>query len=307
MKVVQAEIKAAQAEIKAAQAEMEARADERQDKADAKIEARLDQFKEEIKARQEKADAEAKPRHERMEAAMRSMRSDIERSMQKQVEDVLSVVDYKTHSLQLDLTEKFESTQVKLDTIQLALGVETNSLRLDLSTVQAGAISNRQATFERTEAVKRDFHVRLEEAKEMAGHTNGTGNGSCAVTPPKFDGTASWSVFRHQFETVAEHNGWTPKEKSTFLITALEGRATDVLHGISKGTTYEEILQALEDLFAAVYRSQLKVRTQKAGESLQDYATAIQQLARRAYPASPEEHIRREAGKHSLKVYRTMK
>jgi hypothetical protein len=39
------------------------------------------------------------------------------------------------------------------------------------------------------------------------------------------------------------------------------------------------------------------MRKQKAGESLQDFATAIQQLARRAYPASPEEHIRREAGK----------
>jgi hypothetical protein len=93
------------------------------------------------------------------------------------------------------------------------------------------------------------------------------------------DGTTSWSVFRHQFETVAEHNGWTPKEKSTYLITALEGRATDALHGISKGATYEEILQALEDcfgeeLFAAAYRSQLKVRTQKAGESLQ---TSIKQ------------------------------
>jgi hypothetical protein len=81
-----------------------------------------------------------------------------------------------------------------------------------------------------------------------------------------------------------------PKEKSLYLITALEGRATDELHGISKGATYEEILQALEDgfreeLFAAPYRSQLKVRMQKAGESLQDFATAIQQLARRAYPA----------------------
>jgi hypothetical protein len=45
-----------------------------------------------------------------------------------------------------------------------------------------------------------------------------------------------------------------------------------VLHGISKGATYEEILQPLKDcfgeeLFAAVYRSQLKVMTQKAGES----------------------------------------
>jgi hypothetical protein len=63
-----------------------------------------------------------------------------------------------------------------------------------------------------------------------------------------------------------------------------------------------EILQALEDCFgeehfAAAFRSQLKARTQKAGETLQDFATSIQQLARRAYPASPEENIRREAGK----------
>jgi hypothetical protein len=202
----------------------------------------------------------------------------------------------------MDLTERFESTQMKLDPIELARDEETNNLRLDLLHMQAETISNRQATFERIEAVRRELNTRLEEAKEMAGHTRGTGNGTCAVTPPKFDGTTSWSVFRHQFETVVEHNGWTPKEKSTYLITALEGRATDMLHGIPKGATYEEILQALEDCFgdehfAAAYRSQLKVRTQKAGESLQDFATAIQQLVRRAYPASPEENIRREAGK----------
>jgi hypothetical protein len=114
----------------------------------------------------------------------------------------------------------------------------------------------------------------------MAGHARGTGNGTCAATPSKFEGTTSWSVFRHVFETVAEHNGWTPKEEFKYLITALEGRATDVLHGIPKGATYEEILQALEDsfgeeLFAAAYRSQLNARMQKAGESLQDFAAAI--------------------------------
>jgi hypothetical protein len=222
---------------------------------------------------QENSDTEAKVRHGRMEAAMHSMRSDTERSVQKQMEDVLSVLDHKTQSLQMDLTEKFKSTQVKLETIELSLGVETNNLRLDLSNLQAETISNRHANFERIEAVRREFHTRLEEAKEMAGHANGKGSGTCAATAPNFDGTASWSVFRHQFETIAEHNGWKPKEKSTYLITALEARATDVLHGIPKGASYDEILQALEDCFgkepfAALYRSQLKVRTQKAGESL---------------------------------------
>jgi hypothetical protein len=57
------------------------------------------------------------------------MRSDKERSVQKQVKDVLSVLNRKTQSLQMDLTEKIESTQVKLDAIDLALGEETNNLR----------------------------------------------------------------------------------------------------------------------------------------------------------------------------------
>jgi hypothetical protein len=107
---------------------------------------------------------------------------------------------------------------------------------------------------------------------------------------------------RRQFETVAEHNCWTRQEKSTYLITSLQSWATDVLHGIPKSATYEETLQALEERFgdqhfAATFCSQLKTRTQKAGESLQDFATAVEQLAHRAYPTLPEDHIRREAGK----------
>jgi hypothetical protein len=48
--------------------------------------------------------------------------------------------------------------------------------------------------------------------------------------------------------------------KFTYLITALKGRATDGLHGVPKGATYEETPDALEDRFgdqhlAAAYRS----------------------------------------------------
>jgi hypothetical protein len=47
------------------------------------------------------------------------------------------------------------------------------------------------------------------------------------------------------------------------LITAMQGRATNVLHGVPKRATYEEILKALEKDFgnqylAAAYWSQLK-------------------------------------------------
>jgi hypothetical protein len=70
------------------------------------------------------------------------------------------------------------------------------------------------------------------------------------------------------------------QEKSTYLITALQVWATDVLHGIPKSATYEETLEALEDCLgdqhlAAAYCSLLKTRTQGEGESLQELATAI--------------------------------
>jgi hypothetical protein len=83
-----------------------------------------------------------------------------------------------------------------------------------------------------------------------------------------------------QFETVAEHNCWTPQEKSTNLITVLEGWSSDVLHGVLKGATYEETLEDLEDRFGdhnftSGFRRQLKTRSQGVGEFLQEFVTTV--------------------------------
>jgi hypothetical protein len=92
------------------------------------------------------------------------------------------------------------------------------------------------------------------------------------------------------------------QEKYNYLITVLQGRAINALHGVPKGATYEETPETLEDRFgeqhlAAAYRSPLKTRTQGIGESLHEIATAVEQLANSAYSALTEGHIRREAGK----------
>jgi hypothetical protein len=113
----------------------------------------------------------------------------------------------------------------------------------------------------------------------------------------KFDDATSWPVFWHQFQTIVKHNCWTCLKKSTYL----QGRATNMLHGVLKGITCEETLKALEDCFrdqhlATAYRSHLKARTQGVRESLQEFAIDVEQLAQHAYPALPEDHIRREAG-----------
>jgi hypothetical protein len=73
-------------EMKAKAAARQEEAVAHQDKSDAKIEARLNQFNEKIKARQEKVEAQADAHLERMEATMCSIPSDIDRILQQQIE-----------------------------------------------------------------------------------------------------------------------------------------------------------------------------------------------------------------------------
>jgi hypothetical protein len=94
----------------------------------------------------------------------------------------------------------------------------------ELTTPVIKTCSNMHATLAMIEANRNEYQARLEDAKELAGHGQGTGNGTRAVKPLKYGGTASWSVF----ETVSDHNCWTRQDKPTYWITALQGRATDV-------------------------------------------------------------------------------
>jgi hypothetical protein len=89
----------------------------------------------------------------------------------------------------------------------------------------------------------RELESKITEVKAQAGHRRGTGTGVGAAKPPNFNRTQSWAMFQHQFETIADHNCWTRQEKSTYLITTLQGRATDMLHGVPEGATYEKTLR----------------------------------------------------------------
>ena len=64
----------------------------------------------------------------------------------------------------------------------------------------------------------------------------------------------------------------------------LQGKATDILHTVPTEATYEDIVGALGDRsgdhqLAAAHRSQLKVRVQTSGETLQEFAATVEQMA----------------------------
>jgi hypothetical protein len=128
---------------------------------------------------------------------------------------------------------------------------------------------NTQMTKTLTDTKQRGPETKITEVDAPADRRRATGVG--AAKSSKFEGT-SCSMFRHQFETASEYNCWTRQKISTYLFTVMQGRTTDVLHGVTKRATYEETFEALEDRFgdqnlAAAQHSQLKPRTEGVGES----------------------------------------
>ena len=72
----------------------------------------------------------------------------------------------------------------------------------------------------------------------------------------------------------------------------LHGQAADILHNVPAEATYDDIVGAFRDRYgehqvAAAYRPQLKGRVHKSGETLQDFAAAVEQLANRALVGHP--------------------
>jgi hypothetical protein len=160
---------------------------------------------------------------------------------------------------------------------------QTRNQREDLSRNTKATREDVEATRRDLEATQRDLETHLValEARTRRAGGRSAGVNADKVKPPKFDGSTSWVVFHRQFEAAAIHNDWTPREKAAHFLSVLQGQAADVLHSVPVEASYEDIVGALQDRFgdhqlAAAYRSQLKARVQTGGETLQEFATAVE-------------------------------
>ncbi|GBM39862.1 hypothetical protein AVEN_45815-1 [Araneus ventricosus] len=115
------------------------------------------------------------------------------------------------------------------------------------------------------------------------------------VKPLTFNGQTSWTVFKTQFDVVSSTNGWTDSVKASQLVASLRGLAVEVLLGIpvDKLTNLTTTEKALESRFgdshmAQLYRTELKTRRQKSGESLQESAADVERLMSLAYAECPQ-------------------
>jgi hypothetical protein len=158
-----------------------------------------------------------------------------------------------------------------------------------------------EATKHDLEATQQDLETQLAalEARTRRAGAGNAGANADKVKPPKFEGSTSRAVFHRQFEAAAIHNDWTPREKAAHL-RLLQGQAADILHSVPAEESYEDIVGAVQYRFgdhqlAATYQSQLKARVQTSGETLQEFATAIEQLAHWALVGLPIGYIQTKA------------
>ena len=106
------------------------------------------------------------------------------------------------------------------------------------------------------------------------------------TTISKFDGEY-WSEFIEYFESVADANAWSEKEKLTYLLISIEGKPRAYAK-CEKGVaqTYENVKKRLESRYgqhepAFQVRQQLREVRRFPNERLEDFADRLQEIVQR--------------------------
>ena len=158
---------------------------------------------------------------------------------------------------------KMELTELRMDRLKLELG------KLELSTT----------------GTKDELQRRLREQLQLRVVSESTAR----IKPPCFDGSSPLSVFKFQFDTVANRNGWEDDEKAVELILALKGAAILEIIPTSRRKNYSELMLALQRRFGddhkrEMYRKEIRCQLQNANEPLQASAMEVERLMWLTYP-----------------------
>ncbi|GBN02099.1 hypothetical protein AVEN_248308-1 [Araneus ventricosus] len=251
------------AEMKAGQEEMRV--------AQAGLEQKMEAGQEEMRVAQ--AGLEQK-----MEAGQEEMRYGQER-MEKGQEEMKGLIDEVKSEVQRKIDEVEEKVQMKFEEVEHKVQGKIEEVEHKVQG-KIGDIERRLSELE-----IRPFSF---SASPEFMHSRPT------IKSLTFDGQTSWTVFKTQFDVVSSTNGWTDFVKASQLVASLRGSAAEVLQGIpaDKLTDLTTIEKALESRFGdshltQFYRTELKTRRQKPGESLQELAADVERLMSLAYAECP--------------------
>ncbi|ESO13022.1 hypothetical protein HELRODRAFT_159619 [Helobdella robusta] len=231
------------------------------------------EIKQQIKEQSERQTEELKQIKEQSERQSErqteELKQQIKEQSERQTEELKQIKDQLKH-VKLEVAEQIEEQSTRIEMIEQ---------KLDRQTVEVD---------HKIDKLKQE----LEQSKIPLDHASGR-----TLKVPAFDGEMSWNVYKTQFEAAATSNCWNGKERATALILALRGSTAEVLQTIPAENhfNYEVLVSALdlrygEEHMKQIYRSQLRNRTQRSGESIQQLAQDIERLTLLSYPTSDPEH-----------------
>ena len=124
-------------------------------------------------------------------------------------------------------------------------------------------------------------------------HAPPTAVGHHFPKPGEFDGSGSWSSFIAQFRVIASAQRWSKSDQLAMLVASLKGPALEIFAHLPDAdrSDFRRLSSALEGRFGSAhqepwFRSQLRRRRRKAGETLPQLAQEIERLVALAYPAA---------------------
>ena len=110
------------------------------------------------------------------------------------------------------------------------------------------------------------------------------------LLPEKFSGNTPVETFFAQFESCASYNNWTERDRTAHLRWCLTGHAAEILwDGQWESYTYSELVQKILRRFGnegmeEKYRTELRCRRRRRGETLQSLYQEVRRLRALAYP-----------------------
>ncbi|GBM25300.1 hypothetical protein AVEN_137738-1 [Araneus ventricosus] len=262
-----AEMKAGQEEMRVAQAGLEQKMEAGQEEmrvAQAGLEQKMEAGQEEMRYGQE--------RMEKGQEEMKGLIDEVKSEVQRKIDEVEENVQMKIEDVKSEVKGKFEEVEHKVQ----------------------GKIEEMQ---HKVQGKIGDIERRLSELEERTNYFPASPefiSSRPTVKPLTFDGQTSWTVFKTQFDVVSSTNGWADFVKASQLVASLRGSAAEVLQGIpaDKLTELTTVEKALESRFGdshltQFYRTELKTRRQRPGESLQELAADVERLMSLAYAECP--------------------
>ena len=146
----------------------------------------------------------------------------------------------------------------------------------------------------------------MEGSRQVSRHTNSfrqTGAERCqdnrgqptrepfdAKIPP-FNGKEDWKVWVNRFEAVAARRNWDDETRLDHLLPKLQGKAGDFVYTQLPQrtlTSYNDLIKELNSRFRVVetkktYAARFSQRTQKPGETAEEFAAELKRLYAKAY------------------------